>query len=195
MPPSIACKIVIMCCMTMLFHLPDRSIIKSVYNVLENLHLQGFTAWITKDRELIHNYNLNIEMDNESFKQACKGAVANEFIEDCSAELNDTQTKPLLRTYKQIKTEFTMGPYLDLVQNHRYRKAISSIGTSSHSLAVEYGRQHYIPLYMRLCHTCCMVEGEMHFITNCKINQVRTEYTLLQYDAGGPVIYGFACHR
>ena len=52
------------------------------------------------------------------------------FIEDWNAELNDTQKNPLLRTYKQIKTEFTMEPYLDLVQNYRYRKAISSIRTS-----------------------------------------------------------------
>ena len=175
MPPSIACKIAIMCYMNRLYHLPERSIVKKVYNVLENLHLQGFTTWITKVRELIHNYNLNVEMDKESFKRACKGAVSNKFIEDWNAELNDTQKNPLLRTYKQIKTEFTMEPYLDLVQNYRYRKAISSIRTSSHTLAVEYGRHHNIPLNMRLCHTCCMIEDEMHFITNCKINQVERD--------------------
>ena len=175
MPPSIACKIAIMCYMNRLYHLPERSIVKKVYNVLENLHLQGFTTWITKVRELIHNYNLNVEMDSESFKRACKGAVSNKFIEDWNAELNDTKKNPLLRTYKQIKTEFTMEPYLDLVQNYRYRKAISSIRTSSHTLAVEYGRHHNIPLNMRLCHTCCMIEDEMHFITNCKINQVERD--------------------
>ena len=58
--PSIACKIAIMCYMNRLYHLPERSIVKKVYNVLENLHLQGFTTWITKVRELIHNYNLNV---------------------------------------------------------------------------------------------------------------------------------------
>ena len=57
-----------------------------------------------------------------SFKRACKGAVSNKFIEDWNAELNDTQKNPLLKTYKQVKTEFTMEPYLDLVQNYRYRK-------------------------------------------------------------------------
>ena len=108
--------------MNRLYHLPERSIVKKVYNVLENPHLRGFTTWITKVRELIHNYNLNVEMDSESFKRACKGAVSNKFIEDWNAELNDTQKNPLLRTYKQIKTEFTMEPYLDLVQNYRYRK-------------------------------------------------------------------------
>ena len=50
-------------------------------------------------------------MDSESFKRACKGAVSNKFIEDWNAELNDTQKNPLLRTYKQIKTEFTMETY------------------------------------------------------------------------------------
>ena len=69
----------------------------------------------------------------------------------------------------------TMEPYLDLVQNYRYRKAISSIRTSSHTLAVEYGRHHNIPLNMRLCHTCCMIDDEMHFIMNCKINQVERD--------------------
>ena len=111
-------------------------------------------------------------MDNEPFKWACKGAVSNKFIDDWPSELNDTQKYPLLRTYKQIKTEFTMEPYLDLVQSYRYRKAISSIKNSSHTLAVEYGRHHNIPQNMRLCHTCYIVEDEMHFITICKINQI-----------------------
>ena len=174
-PPNIACKIAIMCYMNRLYHLPERSIVKRVYNVLENLHLRGFATWITKVRELIHNYNLNVEMDSESFKRACKGALSNKFIEDWNAELNDTQKNPLLRTYKQIKTEFTMEPYLDLVQNCRYRKAISSIRTSSHTLTVEYGRHHNIPLNMRLCHTCSMIDDEMHFSTNCKLNQVERD--------------------
>ena len=161
--------------MNRLYHLPERSIVKKVYNALENLYLQGFTTWITKVRELIHNYNLNVEMDNESFKRACKGVVSNKFIEDWNDELNDTQKNPLLRTYIKIKTEFTMEPYLDLVQNYRYRKAISSIRTSSHTLTVECGRHHNIPLNMILCHACCMIDDEMHFITNCKINQVEQD--------------------
>ena len=86
MPPSIACKIAIMCYMNRLYHLPERSIAKKVYNVLENLHLQSFTTWITKVGELIHYYNLNVEMDSESFKRACKGAVSNKFTEDWNAE-------------------------------------------------------------------------------------------------------------
>ena len=65
-----------------------------------------------------------------------------------------------------------MEPYLDLVQSYRYRKAISSIKNSSHTLAVEYGRHHNIPQNMRLCHTCYIVEDEMYFITICKINQI-----------------------
>ena len=114
-------------------------------------------------------------MDSEPFKRACKGAVSNKFIQDWNAELNDTQKNPLLRTDKKIKTEFTMEPYLDLVQNYRYHKAISSIRTSSRSLAVEYGRHHNIPLNMTLCHTCCMIDNEMHFIMNCKMNQVERD--------------------
>ena len=65
---------------------------------------------------MIHNYKLNVEMDSESLKRACKGAVSNKFIEDWNAELNDTQKNPLLRTYRQIKTEFKMESYLYLVQ-------------------------------------------------------------------------------
>ena len=39
----------------------------------------------------------------------------------------------------------------------------------------EYGKHHNIPLNMRLCHTCCMIDDEMYFITNCKINQVERD--------------------
>ena len=100
--------------------------------------------WFWKNSPI--TFHRGVEMDSEPFKRAYKGAVSNKFIEDRNAELNDTQKNPLLRTYKQIKTEFTMEPYLDLVQNYRYPKAISSIKTSSHTLAVEYGRHHNIPL-------------------------------------------------
>ena len=54
----------------------------------------------------------------------------------------------------------TAGSYLDLVQNYRHRKAINSIRTSSHTLARECGRHHNIPLNMKFCHTCYMVEDE-----------------------------------
>ena len=104
------------------------------------------------------------------------GNNANKFIEDWNAELNDTQKNPLLRTYKQIKTEFTMEPYLDLVQNHRYRKP----STVSEPVPIlwQWNMEDSIRFHlinMRLCHTCCMVDYEMHFITNCKINQVERD--------------------
>ena len=101
-------------------------------------------------------------MDNESFKRAYKGAVSNKLIGDCFSKLNDTQKTAAENLQKnKDKTEFTMEPYLDLVRNHRYRKAISSIRTRSHTLAVEYGRHHKISLNMRLSHTYYTIEDEM----------------------------------
>ena len=61
-----------------------------------------------------------------------------------------------------------MEPYLSEVSNFRYRKSISKIRTSSHSLAIEKMRhsKNIIPFGERLCH---LIEDEQHFLTSCVI--------------------------
>jgi len=170
MPPSATCTVSVISFMNRLVHLPDNALVKRVYNELNSLHLHGFRTWVTTVRELVLQYNLDINLDPKVFKLKCKFVVNNSFKDKWTDELNNIQKNPILRTYRQFKNEFQMEPYLDLVQNYKYRNALSCLRASSHTLSVEYGRHHDIPLNMRLCSCCLEIEDELHFVTNCKIN-------------------------
>ena len=69
------------------------------------------------------------------------------------------------------KTEFRMEPHLNLVTDLRYRKAITKLRASSHTLEIE--RERYTrpktPLENRLCHTCNIIEDEIHFLVGCRL--------------------------
>ena len=100
-------------------------------------------------------------------------AVHGTFISDWHEKLLNTESNPLLRTYKSIKTSFRLEPYLHLVRELPFRKAIAQIRASSHTLAIEKGR-HTRPKTLvqdRLCHICNVIEDETHFIMNCSINE------------------------
>ena len=86
-------------------------------------------------------------------------------------KLNDSDHHPLLRTHKLYKDEFMCEDYLDLVQNPKYRTALSKFRTSSHTLAIERG--HHIhpvtPLKKRACRTCYELDDETHFLVDCQM--------------------------
>ena len=62
-----------------------------------------------------------------------------------------------------------MENYLIHVKNPLYRNAISKLRCSSHSLQIEKGRhtKPKTPIDRRICEACCVVEDEIHFITEC----------------------------
>ena len=93
-------------------------------------------------------------------------------IQEWAADIADTSKHPILRTYRYIKSSFRTEPYLYLVNDQRYRRAISQLRCSSHILNVEKGRytRPRTPLDERLCNMCNCVDDELHFITACAVN-------------------------
>ena len=63
------------------------------------------------------------------------------FISNWHNNLINTEINPGLRTYQTIKESFRLEPYLYLVREVRFRNAIAQIRASSHTLAIERGRQ------------------------------------------------------
>ena len=64
-----------------------------------------------------------------------------------------------------------MEPYLHVLNNHKYRVALTRLRMNSHFLEIERGR-HTNPITLkqcRLCPRCKVVEDEQHFVTSCKI--------------------------
>ena len=104
---------------------------------------------------------------------ACRKGVRSNFIKDWTNELHDIDKNPILRTYILFKSSFEQEPYLKLVKEQKYRVAIARLRSSSHTLAIERRRYERPkpPVEQRLCKLCNMVENEIHFVTQCAINQ------------------------
>ena len=98
--------------------------------------------------------------------------MRSKFIQEWAADIADTSKHPILRTYRYIKSSFRTEPYLYLVNDQRYRRAISQLRCSSHILNVEKGRytRPRTPLDERLCNMCNCVDDGLHFITACAVN-------------------------
>ena len=69
-----------------------------------------------------------------------------------------------------FKLNLEVESYLSNNKNGTLRKTLTRLRTSSHSLAIEYGRIQGIPRNQRLC-LCCnqnLVETEFNFQNVCK---------------------------
>ena len=105
-----------------------------------------------------------------------------DFLENFFECINDSEKRPLLRTYKTFKTIARCEPYLLTPLHYKYRQAISRIRASSHRLRIELGRYTRptpTPVDQRTCLYCSsgLIDDEMHFILNCSHN-IQERYIL-----------------
>ena len=82
----------------------------------------------------------NINIETNYSKCDIKLAVKKQFQIDWSMTFSDIDTNPDLRTYVNLKTNFTIAPYLCLVDDFKFRNAMSKLRWSSHNLEIERGR-------------------------------------------------------
>ena len=71
-----------------------------------------------------------------------------------------------------------MERYLELIKNHKYRTAMTQLRTSSHILAIEYGRytRPKTKLENRYCLFCPhILEDEKHFLVECIVNKIERD--------------------
>ena len=91
---------------------------------------------------------------------------------------------PRLKTYCLFKHSFVFEPYLDKIQDKKYRIALTKFRTSSHDLFIEIGRHSNIPRPNRLCVQCSsnMIENEYHHLIICsKYKDLRQKYLKKYY--------------
>jgi len=165
MPPSVYAQINVMCYLERMQSMKSNSIAKQVYNELHRLHECGHITWVTRAYELAENYKIKIGNDEnfETFKQNCKLVITNCY-----------EKYPKIRTYNLHKIDFGLEPYLDHVHDIRFRKAITKLRASSHTLEIERGRytNPKTPIHNRLCTVCLEVEDEIHFVVHCSLFNV-----------------------
>ena len=136
MPPSVMCSISTLCFFNRLNCMDDTSLVKQVYMELQRLTEQGFDIWVSSLRKLADSYQLNAYVDPNKFRQECKIKVRSTFVDQWTADMNDINSYPILRTYRHIKVSFKTEPYICLVKDKRYRHAISRLRCSSHMLHI-----------------------------------------------------------
>ena len=116
----------------------------------------GFDTWVTRVSDLTQHFCLDIDMAISEFKSVCKQTVINDFISTWNAELRNLDKNPVLRFYNKIKHNFGIETYLIGVKNDTFRRALTKLRSSSHTLAIETGR-HSRPkmnVHERLCQMC-----------------------------------------
>ena len=135
------------------------------------MHELGFNTWYGWVSHLSNVYNIDLDSMTltPNNKMLIKTKIKNHFIGRWKNEINDNQNHPKLRLYSKIKTNFSLEPYLSVPVKSKFRYALSKIRTSSHPLEIERGRHTnpVTPVSDRTCHTCNIVEDEIHFLTNC----------------------------
>ena len=181
LPPSVYCTVSTMCYMNRLHHMPDNSIVRQVYNELFKLHQMGFVNWVTRVGELVDTYSINIDDSPAKFKSECKRSVFGKFSHEWSEVVQNIQWNPILwtyRTYCIIKQEFGLKTYFELIKNHKYRTAMAQLRTSSHTLAIGYGR--YTRPKTKLEDRCCLfcthaLDDEKHFLVEYIVNKTERD--------------------
>ena len=155
----------------------DKQVAHQVYQQLCVLQDLGFETWIGRVRELARTFRIDtcVLYDCTNIDQCRKiinTKVRETFTSNWTDELHNVQKNPLLRTYNLFKNDFHIEPYLNLIDNNKYRFAVAQLRASSHNLEVQRGRQTkpITPLESRLCHKCNVVDDEQHFVTKCLLN-------------------------
>ena len=180
-PPSIFCQVNVLCYLHRLLTLQGGKIIKSVFCTLNDLHDQGFLTWVTKAYDLAGTYNIDMDegatLSTKQYKTLITERVKSTFRTNWYADL---QVKPLLRSYRLYKREFTPEYYLDCITLPKYRVSISKIRASSHDLEIERGRytRPKIDPDHRLCAFCLEIENEERFVTTVKLMMLSVNYYL-----------------
>ena len=98
-----------------------------------------------------------------------------------------------LVTYSNIKFDFGLETYLQVIQSFKFRRALTRFRISAHSLAIETGRHHNIERSDRKCIYCNMnvIESEFHFMLICPLYaDLRSKY-LNRYYCRWPTVYKF----
>jgi len=161
---------------------PSSNILKKCLSIQKDLHNSGRDSWYGKINNIVNAHYTNMDQtqlsdsDLNLINRTYKSKIFQKSQETILSDINDSERQPKLRTYKLIKTDYRLEPYLLLPLNRKMYCQIARFRTSSHSLRIETGRHEnpIIPAEERLCLKCDMndVEDEMHCLVVCPSNSI-----------------------
>ncbi len=158
--------------------LPEKSLAKKA--LIENANLR--TNWIVTIEKLVRCLKL-IEVPSKKFKDTTKVMITSFFETNWKNKLFNEDISRL-NTYKTINSDFTLPKHLGLP--YTFRKVISRLRCSNHSLAIEKGRytNPKTPREERLCVFCNegAIEDEGHFLLKCPIYTNLRDHYQINFD-------------
>ena len=122
--------------------------------------------------------------------EAIRIRILDQFKQSWYAEIINSDR---LEVYHNIKFDFGLESYLQILSSVKFRKALTRFRISAHSLAIETGRHHRKARRERKCIYCNMnvIESKYHFLLICPLyNDIRTKY-LPRYYYTWPTVYKF----
>ena len=127
---------------------------------------------MSKVREKAAEFDLDLYVDFNAtnFKRLVTRQLKIFYLISWHIELIE---KSKLNCYNTFKTVFRPELYLSCITVVKHRIAFSRLRYSSHHLAVETGRwrSNPLPINRRICSSCRVLDDEIHFIVDCRINR------------------------
>jgi hypothetical protein len=101
------------------------------------------------------------------------------YFENCFFSFMQSDENRKLSTYKHIKRNYCIEPYLSCIEDPYIRKEVTCFRISAHSLRIEIGRYKNIDRDKRTCLICNSdeIEDEFHFMMACpEYRDLRIKY-------------------
>ena len=169
-PLSIELSVFQLCYYHRLHNLKERSLTKYTFDEMLKLSGLGFSSWVTFTWDKISELGLNhlLSLPAKKFKIICREKLEAAFLEDWMAKMASRYSI----LYNSVKVSFQFEFYLREIKIFNHRRAVSQLRCGSHHLMIEAGRWSRIPRERRLCPSCRVLEDEIHFVNECRINRI-----------------------
>ncbi len=101
-------------------------------------------------------------------RQMCK-RVRNIYQLHWRTNVHNPDPHNKLRIYMKFKHSFRYENYLSIMTKFHTRKLFTKLRISAHDLLIEHGIYHQpkVPVEDRLCTSCKVIDGEIHFVMAC----------------------------
>ena len=167
-----------------LLDMDKSSLLYQAFTVNKELFVSGKNSWFQKVSNILNM--LEINCDNIDIKQV-KNKLISRFKLFWKNKLSNNKK---LESYTKYKSNFILEPYLFIIKNRDYRKQLTRLRISAHSLEIEQGRYKNKTREERLCSKCNKIEDEIHFLLHCT-NFVEDRQVLM--DCVKKLVPNFAC--
>lgn len=158
---------------------PSNSLVREALTELSNL--KASSEWLPTVNTLatqlqvrspnVLNKN-HIKKFGNKILHSLKTEYEDHWHRDLNRELSSQKNKGgnKLRSYRKIKQNFHMEPYLQNIDNITHRKNLTQLRLSSHKLNIETMRATTPDPNLRICNKCALneKEDEEHFLLRCQ---------------------------